>query len=121
MLVSFEFPPIEASSGRKLSFHFVLQRKNSEQKGRNKKGATAAAAAHIQAEMHNLSERIEALAASARQRDKAQVSKENMAALRRSMETNKMQVRRAKLFFFYMTTLGRVRRQHHLLGVRMFS
>lgn len=58
--------------------------------GRSKKAASVNAA--LQAHVHDMSERVEALAASAKRREKAQLAKEKAMALARSMEVNKMQV-----------------------------
>lgn len=48
----------------------------------------------MQAELQELSERVESLAATGRRREKAQASKEKASALARSMEMNRVQVSR---------------------------
>lgn len=58
--------------------------------GRSKKASSVSAA--LQTHVHDLSERVEVLAVSAKRREKAQLAKERATALARLMEVNKMQV-----------------------------
>lgn len=60
--------------------------------GKSKKAAALAAEA-MKAQIGEISERVEALAASARHREKAQGAKEKSITLARTMETNGIRVR----------------------------
>lgn len=74
---------------RMLYFRPVRSTLNRSNTGRKKAAAVSAA---LQADVREISERLESLAASAKRREKAQAAKEKAAALSRLMEVKRMQV-----------------------------